>query len=158
MLRKSKNRSRGFKSRSKRGVRSTKSGRTGSKYYKRSSSTITRFNSGFGKVLHAKLVYSHLYAGNINTTTSGVAFGNAAIQSYQSSMYDPDFTGLGHQPLYYDTVCGSHPLPYPYYRVYGIGYRFEICATNATSLLPFCLEMSSSSTARTISSSKVCQS
>lgn len=63
---------------------------------------------------------------------------NAAIISpaiftyylYRSSLYDPDYTGTGHQPLWRDELVTL----YERYRVLGIKYRFTIHNSNTQFL------------------------
>lgn len=50
-----------------------------------------------------------------NTNTVGVLY----PYLYQSSIYDPDFTSTGHQPLWRD----QYVTLYNNYRVWGIGYK-----------------------------------
>lgn len=92
---------------------------------------------GLPPKMFAKLEYSDLYQLTINTNTS-LAWGSAATQSFQSSLYDPDYTGTGHQPMYFDQFC-SGTGPYQWYRVYGIGYKFEFMNTNTTQDMPCCI-------------------
>lgn len=107
-----------------------------------------QFGTGFGTTLHAKLKYTQNFTLTINTGTSGSAFGNVATQTFQSSLYDPDFTGTGHQPIYFDTLT---PNVYGYYRVYGIAYTIMAMNTNTTQMMPVCIEYSSYSTPKTVS-------
>lgn len=54
-------------------------------------------------------------------------------------MYDPDYTGLGHQPLWYDQVA---PM-WSKYRVYGIKYVLEAMNTNTNQLATMVVQHSS---------------
>lgn len=60
-------------------------------------------------------------------------------QSWWTSMYDPDYTGLGHQPLWYDQVA---PM-WSKYRVYGIKYVLEAMNTNTNQLATMVVQHSS---------------
>lgn len=82
----------------------------------------------FPERLFAKLEYCDLFTLTINTSTAG-AWGAAPYQVFQSSLYDPDLTGTGHQPMYYDQLMQASTV-YSYYRVYGIGYTIEFVNTN----------------------------
>jgi hypothetical protein len=44
-----------------------------------------------------------------------------------NSLYDPDRTGTGHQPMYYDQLC---PAIYNRYRVTAISYKFVVSGAN----------------------------
>lgn len=63
----------------------------------------------------AKLTY------NTNVTLSSTS-GVASNHTFNvSSLFDPDVTNVGHQPLYFDTLCGADvgSAPYSQYRVLG---------------------------------------
>lgn len=45
-----------------------------------------------------------------------------SLYRFQTSLYDPDYTGTGHQPMWRDTLATM----YNKYRVHGIKYRFTI--------------------------------
>lgn len=92
---------------------------------------------GLPPKMFAKLEYTDLYSLTIDTHAFG-PWGAAAVQSFQSSLYDPDYTGFGHQPMYFDQLC-SNVGPYQWYRVYGIGFRFEFVNTNTSQNMPCCI-------------------
>lgn len=48
--------------------------------------------------------------------------GSYSIYRYQSSIFDPNLTGVGHQPYYHDQWA----LLYGKYRVYGFKYRVQM--------------------------------
>lgn len=63
-----------------------------------------------------------------------ISMGPAYVVSsyiFQSSIYDPDFSGLGHQPLWRDQIISL----YDRYRVHGIKYKFTIVNTNVNQMI-----------------------
>jgi len=51
-------------------------------------------------------------------TLNEAALGSGAFNAYTpSSLYDPNNTGAGHQPMYFDQICSSSG-PYTQYRTY----------------------------------------
>lgn len=50
--------------------------------------------------------------------------------SFRNSIFDPNFTGLGHQPLWHDTLF----LMYANYRVCGMKYRLSVVNSNTNQL------------------------
>lgn len=64
---------------------------------------------------------------------------------YRTSLYDPDVTGLGHQPLWRDQL----DYMYTKYRVHGIKYKFTIINTNVQQLTAGAVVMQPDSTAET---------
>lgn len=71
-----------------------------------------------------KLRYSEAIVVNLSTPS--------VLGSYlfRTSIYDPDFTSLGHQPLWRDQL----DYLYTKYRVHGIKYRLTIVNTNVNQL------------------------
>lgn len=65
--------------------------------------------------------------------------------TFQSSIYDPDLTATGHQPLWRDTYATM----YNRYRVNGIAYRITIKNSNASALTMFMVQHSSTTTTDT---------
>lgn len=60
---------------------------------------------------------------------SGGSFGNATtIVFCVNGMYDPDITGIGHQPMGFDQLTGL----YNRYCVYGCRYELELANTDQT--------------------------
>lgn len=74
---------------------------------------------------------------NISLTSPG----GPGMQSYAwwTSMFDPDYSGIGHQPLWYDQVS---PL-WSKYRVYGIKYVIEAMNTNTNQMATCVVQHSS---------------
>lgn len=56
--------------------------------------------------------------------------------SFRSSLFDPNYTGLGHQPLWHDQLQAM----YGRYRVIGMKYRFVLCNTNTNQLCTMAVE------------------
>lgn len=57
--------------------------------------------------------------------------------SFRSSLFDPNYTGLGHQPLWHDQL----QTMYGKYRVTGMKYRFVLANTNTSQLCTCAVEM-----------------
>lgn len=70
------------------------------------------------------------YCDNYNFTIPAAGSAGLTSQAWWTSMYDPDYSGLGHQPLWYDQVA---PM-WSRYRVYGIKYILEAMNTNTNQL------------------------
>lgn len=104
----------------------------------------------FPPKMYCKLSYADLLVMTVNTAALG-PFSGAASQIWQSSLYDPDLSGTGHQPMYYDRLCGASAI-YSYYRVFGIGYRFEVTNTNTNQDMPVCLLFTPAPTAVSVNS------
>jgi hypothetical protein len=67
----------------------------------------------FPAVLHTKMRWA--WNGNVTTTA-----GAASVQTVRlTSLFDPDFTGTGNQPRYFDTLCAASggTAPYTFFRV-----------------------------------------
>lgn len=71
-----------------------------------------------------RLFNKYHYATSI-TLSPGLA---PAFQFYRNSMFDPDFTGIGHQPWLRDQISAL----YSRYRCYGFKYSITIQNTNPT--------------------------
>lgn len=63
---------------------------------------------------------------------SPTAAGSPGMVSYsfRNSIFDPNYTGLGHQPLWHDTLF----LMYGQYRVLGMKYKFIVMNSNTNQL------------------------
>ncbi len=67
----------------------------------------------FPPSLRRKLRYT------VNVTMTEGAVGAGAIQTFRlNDLYDPDFTGAGSQPMYFDQLCAAGG-PYTKFRVFG---------------------------------------
>nr|WAE42256.1 MAG: capsid protein [Cressdnaviricota sp.] len=77
---------------------------------------------GFPTEYFCKLKYSSL--DQLNTTSFN--------KQFQSSLFDPDLTGLGHQPMYYDQLCSANG-PYQRYEVLNMNVTIEFINTNLTN-------------------------
>lgn len=65
-----------------------------------------------------KMVTNLRYVDNINLTGATSAIGSYVFS--MNSAYDPDVTSTGHQPMYFDQLCGAvGTAPYSRYRVLG---------------------------------------
>lgn len=87
------------------------------------------YNKGpFPVVLNTQL----LYGDNISLTHT---LGSIGITTYRlNSLYDVDLTSTGHQPRYYDTLCGADlsSAPYQQYLVKGARYSVKFVNTNSS--------------------------
>lgn len=80
-----------------------------------------------------KLVTSLRYVDTFNLTGAAGAIGANVFR--MNSLFDPDFTGLGHQPYFYDQLCGATGnAPYNKYRVIGSKMTVRFAISNAPSL------------------------
>lgn len=93
---------------------------TGRRKKKFSNNTVARLASPFPYKLITKLKYHE----NVNFAPAAL---NYAYNYNMNSLYDPDRTGTGHQPMYYDQLC---PTVYNRYRVTGFSYKFVISNAN----------------------------
>lgn len=84
--------------------------------------TVQRGLLPFGQSYLARLPYSQTYTNTNNT------FSTAVSNTFcLNSMYDPDVTGVGHQPYQYDQLTTVYKL----YRVYGA--KIYVTFSNPTS-------------------------
>jgi len=86
-------------------------------------------NSPFPRNKYVTLTYSDM---NSITVTSGVP----ALKQYRlNSMYDPDLTGAGHKPRYFNSYLGavSGDAPYHKYRVFGALVTLRFYNQNTTA-------------------------
>ena len=77
--------------------------------------------SPFPEVMNTTFTYSEIMT---ITSTSGVPY-NYLFSS--NSLYDPNVTGVGTQPRFYDTLVGANntAAPYQYYRVFSSKITIE---------------------------------
>lgn len=96
--------------------------------YNRAASSFPR-STIFNKEYYAKLKYQALV--ELSITTSVLTEQTFRI----NSCYDPDSTGLGAQPLFYDTLCGASDTNAPYntYRVCGAKIKCYFINDNTTA-------------------------
>lgn len=85
-------------------------------------------NSPFPSALFTKLTY------NDELSLSSTAGGLAENLFRLNSLYDPDQTGSGAQPRYFDTLCGpnSGTAPYYNYRVHAAKVTVDFQSTSIT--------------------------
>lgn len=81
---------------------------------------------GFPKMLKFK----HKYATQVNVTDSGAL---AHYQFRANGLYDPDITGTGHQPSWYDNLTAI----YDHYTVIGSFIKYTVVPTGTTIQAPF---------------------
>jgi len=107
--------------------------------YKRYRSKLTKKKSKYSKFLGTKstpfpsTMYTRLsFAGQYALVCTAGAY---QIQTFRAnSLYDPDLTGSGIQPRYYDTLCGPNAgtSPYNRYRVHGAKITVKFINTNSS--------------------------
>jgi len=90
----------------------------------RSKDTV-RAGKGFPK----KIVMTHTYFDGILLQT-GATGGLITQQFTCNGMYDPDVTGSGHQPLYYDQMTAL----YNHYTVVGSKITLRVCSSSSTAI------------------------
>ncbi len=78
----------------------------------------------FPPTLTRVLNYSDLY-----TLTEGAA-GTGSFQIFRADAYDPDYSGVGHQPMYFDQLCTSVG-PYLLYSVLKAQFQLKFVNTSA---------------------------
>lgn len=76
-----------------------------------------------------KLKVRHKYVDTVNL--SGTAGALVAYQFRCNGMYDPDYTGTGHQPLYFDQLTGI----YNHYTVTKAWLRITVLPTSTSPML-----------------------
>lgn len=86
----------------------------------------TRVNAGLG--FPKRMTMTHKYHENF-TLTAGATFGTYNISC--NSMYDPNITGTGHQPYYFDQMAAL----YDHYVVIGTKITVKIIPTTASQPL-----------------------
>lgn len=83
-----------------------------------------------------KLVTKLRYVDVVNLTAAGITVGSNVFR--MNSLFDPDLSGVGHQPMYYDQFCGAvGSAPYSRYRVLSskITCRFTMLFAPANAAL-----------------------
>lgn len=83
-----------------------------------------RFVQAYPAYKHVTLKYS--YYNNLAPTTTNVSYN----QFRANSVYDPDLTGAGNQPRYFDQLCGASL--YRKFRVMSMGYKVRFVNKNAS--------------------------
>lgn len=111
-------------------VVSVKAARSG-KSSKRRRSLMSK--SLFKNPFPSGKVYKLTYSDTTDLTGTGTA-APAYFQVRANSPYDPDQTGAGHQPRYYDTLFGADntSAPYRQYRVLSAKIRVDYFSQGAT--------------------------
>jgi hypothetical protein len=84
--------------------------------------TVPRFTGGIPNRTYTQLRY--VAVGALNTPS---AVGSFNVNMWQTSLHDPDYSGVGHQPMYYDQYAAL----YYNYRIHGFRYKIEV--TNSGS-------------------------
>lgn len=84
-------------------------------------------NMPFPKTLYTCLTYK---ASQVLTISVASSFGTYRL----NSLFDPDLTGVGAQPKYFDTLCGTGNAPYNRFRVHAakISVTFVPRSSSAT--------------------------
>lgn len=104
--------------------------RRGQSAYSVSGSAIKNVASAtlFPQGMKVPLVYAQ------DTTYSVVTAGNSTNAFAANSIFDPDITGTGHQPRFYDTLFGAAGTTAPYYSYRVHASKIEVnCRNTATS-------------------------
>jgi hypothetical protein len=75
-----------------------------------------------------KLKYMAQFQYNLSAATPVPYF-------YRTSLYDPDFTAAGHQPLWHD----QYALLYKKYKIYGMKYHISLASATPNNHVNFCV-------------------
>lgn len=75
------------------------------------------------------IVMKHRYVQSFQLVNTGTPTVPAHQQFRLNSLYDPDYSGTGHQPYYYDQLAAL----YNYYTVYGCSVEIEAGTETTTS-------------------------
>jgi len=82
--------------------------------------------------------FPNTYYTQLRYATQASVTVTAGAQNYHTffvnSLYDPDATGTGTQPKFFDTLCGAAngTAPYGSYRVHGCKYKINFVNTNSS--------------------------
>lgn len=102
-----------------------KAARAAVRKYNRKSVTKNKTSVSIGKGFPKRLVFTHKYHENTALTTGGGA-GLLATYNYNcNSLYDPNETGTGHQPMYFDQLTAI----YDHYTVIGAKMVLKFCSS-----------------------------
>ncbi len=97
------------------------------KFRRTGTSTFARTTTPFPYKLSTKLKYHT----NTNFNPAAITYSH---NWNANSLFDPDRTGTGHQPLYFDQLC---PTVYNRYRVKAFSYRAVISGANTPLKVQF---------------------
>lgn len=91
-----------------------------------------KINYPFGKPMYCKLKYaSSQYV--LNSTAGGIS----SAQVFRlNSLFDPDYSGVGAQPRYFDTLVGADSTTAPYNKYTVMGCKYIVKFMNTTAGLP----------------------
>lgn len=93
---------------------------------------IARLSTGPPLRMNTRLQYTSLYV-----SSNAVAATTSSVQTFRlNSLFDPDYTNVGHQPLYYDQLA---PTLYQFYRVLwcDVNLRFVNTTTAPTTVIVY---------------------
>jgi len=91
--------------------------------------SVRNSDFGFPDTLSTKLKYADFY----NLTSASGLVSNQVMQL--NSLFDPDFSGVGHQPMFFDQLCGAvGSAPYSRYRVAGATIKVTFSVVSPPSL------------------------
>lgn len=111
--------------RGRKGFRRTKRRRQGSVYTKIMKQPVP-------DRMFTKMNYSEVLIMNLEFLT-------LKYHMYRNSLFDPDYTSIGHQPLWRD----QYALMYNKYRVLGIKYKFALLNTSSNAMVSGAVKYSS---------------
>lgn len=114
----------------------------------RKAVTYKRSNRAYTKVSRPMAVAERLFTTlkYVEYTTLSITNPTLQKQVFQTSIFDPNFTGTGHQPLWHDQL----QTLYNRYRCYGIRYDAVAVNTNTYQLMTIAVVHSNSSTSDTV--------
>lgn len=112
------------------GVSSKKRAKTEEARYRGTITRVRRPDFGYPDKVQTRLRYADVYS----LTGSAGAIGNNVFR--MNGCNDPDFSGVGHQPMFYDQFAGAvGSAPYSRYRVLGTKLKVTFSISSPPSLL-----------------------
>lgn len=99
---------------------------------RKATRAITRYSTRAASLVFPPVgKYTFTYSDDIDLTCTP---GGYAYNSFKGNgLYDPDTTGTGHQPRYFDTLLGANGGSAPYHAYSVLGAKIDLFVRNPTS-------------------------
>lgn len=104
--------------------------------YKKPPSNDSMYRSPIPRIRGSDFGFPDKLVTNLRYVDTFRLTGNAGVPGSNvfrmNSLFDPDLSGVGHQPMYFDQLCGAAGTgPYLKYRVLGSKITVKYCVENA---------------------------